>query len=331
MNRRFILVIGGAGLIGRSVVPKLAELGHYVTVYDSMQLGSYKGLENLDIAMIKGDTRDYEALSFAVKGEDQVLHLASPSSMLMYLENPVESVITTYLGFLNLVEACRRNNVKNLVFASTSAVYEGCPTPWREDMLVNPPDLKSLTKFHNRQIAELYGKHCGLTSVCLRPMSVYGVGEWTKGGYANVISLFVWAMLNGKRPIVWNDGKQSRDFTYVDDVADLMVKALDWNYEVQREGEMEIFNVGTGIATSFNEVISIINEQLKTNYQPIYVSVPVSPYSQTVLGDMTKVQQILNWKHKVSVKEGIAKVIEDTRQLPKSFNQYQEYALKKAG
>jgi len=126
-------------------------------------------------------------------------------------------------------------------------------------------------------------------------------------------------MLNGVTPLVWGDGTQKRDFIYVTDCADLMIEAMKWNINKQKQGTMEIFNVGTGIGTSFNEVIAIINQQLSTNYTPRYVSVPVKIYSLSILADMTKVQNVLGWKPKVTVEQGIKKIIENTRKLPPRF------------
>jgi nucleoside-diphosphate-sugar epimerase len=327
---RKILVTGGAGFIGRRIVPKLVALGHSVSVYDSMQLSSVKEFESVDdrIEIIRGDMRDYEKLSSAVAGNDQVLHLAAPSSMLMYLEKPIEATIVTYHGFLNLIEALRRHDINKFVFASTSAVYEGCPLPWHENLEAFPPDLKALSKLQNEQIAKQYGERYGITSVALRPLSVYGTGEYTKKGYANVTSLFIWAMLNGQRPIVWGDGAQTRDFIHVEDTSDLLIKILDWNYNAQKNGKMEIFNVGTGIETSFNEVISIINELLETNYNPIYVPIPIKIYSLRILGDMNKVHRVLRWHHKISIREGLKLGVERARRLSaESFSTYQKYAL----
>jgi len=322
-----ILVTGGAGFIGRSIVPKLVKEGLDVTVYDSMVLGNDKGLEGATLIR-GGDVRNYYLMKQVIEEvePEQVLHLAAPSSMLIYLENPLESTIVTYEGFLNLMELCRKYDVENMVFASTSAVYEGLPTPWSEEMICKPPDLKSLSKLQNEEVARLYAERYGITSVALRPLSVYGVGEHTKGGYANVISLFVWAMLNGKNPYVWGDGTQKRDFIYVEDCATLIYEIMKFNFpclgkykNVQKRGTMEIFNVGTGVETGFNEVVELINIQLSTNYQPIYVDVPIGVYSLDICADMNKVERVIGWLPSITVEEGIAKIIVNTRKLPPRF------------
>lgn len=325
-----ILVTGGAGLIGRRVVAELCRLGHKVSIYDNLQRGSIEEFKPIEDKMdiYTGDIRDYEKLSYAVSKCDQVLHLAAPSSMIMYLETPIESTMITYQGFLNLIEAMRQHNVNKLVFASTSAVYEGIPVPWREDMVVSPPDLKSLSKLQNEEMARLYAKKYGITSVAVRPLSVYGTGEYTKEGYANITSLFVWAMSNGKRPILWGDGTQTRDFIHVDDATKLFVRMIDWNNAIQEDGSFEVFNMGTGIETSFNEVVAVINELLDTSYEPIYTPVPIDVYSKRILGDMEKVYKVLGWHHKISIREGIQMTIDEaSSSMSKHLMKHQEYGL----
>ena len=325
-----VLITGGAGLIGRRIVVELCRLGYDVSIYDNLQMGSideFKPIKDkLDI--YNGDIRNYKKLSSAVSRCDQVLHLAAPSSMIMYLETPIESTLVTYQGFLNLIEAMRRHNVNKLVFASTSAVYEGLPVPWREDMVVFPPDLKALSKLQNEEVAHLYANRYGITSVAVRPLSVYGTGEYTKKGYANIISLFVWAILNGNRPIIWGDGTQTRDFIHVDDAAKLFVRIIEWNKFNQEEGGFEVFNLGTGIETSFNEIVMIINELLGTEYEPIYTPVPIDVYSKRILADMEKVRKILGWCHSISVRKGIQMTIDEaSKSGNKSLSKHQEYAL----
>lgn len=188
--------------------------------------------------------------------------------------------------------------------------------------------MKALSKLHNEQIARQYAERHGIKSIALRPASVYGVGEYTKKGYANVISLFVWAMLNGERPIVWGNGSQERDFIYVDDCAELVTAALEFNWDGQTN-DFEIFNVGTGIPTSFNDIVGIINRKLGTNLDPIYVKVPIPVYAASVLTDATKAKRLLHWEPNVTVEEGVGKVIENARRELRNtaLSKAQKYAL----
>jgi nucleoside-diphosphate-sugar epimerase len=221
----------------------------------------------------------------------------------MYKEDPIDSTIDTIQIFLTLMEAMKKYNVKKIVHASTSAVYEGNALPYRETLPIRPPELKSLSKQMNEEIGNIYASSYGITSIALRPMSVYGDDESIKGGYANVISLFVWAMVGGRIPIVWGDGNQTRDFIHTDDAAEVFCLALEKDIPTQP------LNVGTGIETSFNQVIENINSLRKTQIKPEYVPVPINIYARRLLSDNSSVKNVLGFEPKISVREGIQRVI----------------------
>jgi UDP-glucose 4-epimerase len=310
-----VLVSGGGGFIGRRLVRVLLLGGHQVRVLDNFKLGgksylrdittSLDAATNMDI--VEADIRNYSKVEKALRDIDLVYHLAAPSSFLMYEQAPLDSSIITIQGFLNILEGMRINGVRKIIYISTSAVYEGNTLPYREDMNVFPPDLKAITRKFNEEVAKQYSQRYGLQVVIMRPFSVYGYGEETKEGYANITSLFIWAMLNGNRPVVWGDGKQTRDFIFVDDVIDALLLAQNKNFSC------EIFNVGTGIETSFNEIIQIINAQLRTNLQPIYVPIQIDIYAHRLLADVTRQKTILESEPKITIEEGIAKTIESAR------------------
>ncbi len=146
-----------------------------------------------------------------------MVHLAAGASFLMYEEAPLQQTSGTIDGFHTLLEALRVNDVETLVYASTSAVYEGNDLPYNEGMALSPPDLKAFAKKVNEEMAALYARRYPLRPVRLRPFSVYGEDEMSKGKYANVVSLFTWAVCGGRRPLVWGDGTQTRDFIHVSD------------------------------------------------------------------------------------------------------------------
>ena len=205
-----VLVTGGGGLIGRSVVRALLAREHQVTVLDDFRLSRKEEvLPDPALRYVEGDVQDRSLVERLVREQDGVIHLASPSSFLMYEEGPLDATLVTVAGFLNILEAMRKYGVSNLVYASTSAVYEGNPVPYVESMPINPPDLKALSKKWNEEAAAQYSERWGIRALGLRPFSVYGQGEHNKKGYANVISLFAWAVLNDEPPIVWGDGSQT--------------------------------------------------------------------------------------------------------------------------
>lgn len=310
-----ILVSGGAGFIGRGLVKKLILEGHSVRILDNFSLGAKNYILDMigKVEVIEADIRNYRLVKKALKNVDLVYHLAAPSSFLMYEQNPLGCSIITIQGFLNILEGMRTMKVKKIIYASTSAVYEGNPLPYKEDMNLCPPDLKALSKKFNEEIAKEYSQRYGLETIGLRPFSVYGYGEETKGGYANIISLFIWTMLKGNRPVVWGDGNQTRDFIFVEDVVDAFMLAKD------RSFGYEIFNIGTGKETTFNTVIQIINWYLGKELKPLYIPIPINIYAERLLSDTARQEKILGFKPKVSVETGIAKTLERANKTIKQY------------
>ena len=244
--------------------------------------------------------KNQETVLKAVQDKDVVVHLAAGSSFLMYEKRPTYETVNVIHSFLNILEAVRKYGVGRLVYASTSAVYEGNDPPYHEDMALRPPDHKALAKKVAEEMADLYGRRYGIKTIGVRPFSVYGVGEADKKGFANVISLFSWAMLSGNRPVVWGDGNQTRDFIYVDDVAEMFHECAVGNINVP------VVNAGTGVETSFNQVITILNQFLCTDLAPVYVPVAVDIYAKRLLAD-TSVQERHGFKAETDVQHGIQK------------------------
>ncbi|MFI1258693.1 NAD-dependent epimerase/dehydratase family protein [Streptomyces netropsis] len=312
MTFKNVLVTGGAGFIGRNMIRGMLGDGYRITSLDNFKIGGWEHIPDdirNHVEWIQGDTRNLDLLMQLMKGKDSVIHLAAPSSFLMYEEDPVGGASVTTHGFVNLLEAMRRRDVGKLVYASTSAVYEGNPVPYVEGMEINPPDLKALSKKWNEEVAAQYSERYGITAIGMRPFSVYGHDEFSKGGYANVISLFVWAVLNDVTPVVWGDGRQTRDFIYVEDAGRAFRTALEKDLPTQE------FNVGTGIETSFNEVLSLIAEELGKEVEPKFADVPIAIYAQRLLADITRAVDVLGFRHEIDVREGIRRVIKATRSV----------------
>jgi len=305
-----VLVTGGAGFIGRNMIRGMLGDGYHITSLDNFKIGGWEHIPDDirdHVEWVQGDTRNIDLLMQIVKGKDSVIHLAAPSSFLMYEEDPVGGASVTTHGFINLLEAMRRQGLGKLVYASTSAVYEGNPVPYVEGMELSPPDLKALSKKWNEEVARQYSERYGITAIGMRPFSVYGHDEFSKGGYANVISLFVWAVLNDVIPVVWGDGRQTRDFIYVEDAGRAFQAALERDLATQE------FNVGTGVETSFNEVLSLIGEELGKEIEPRFVDVPITIYAQRLLADVSRAVEVLGFQHEVDVREGIRRVIKAAR------------------
>ncbi len=311
MSAKHVLVTGGAGFIGRNMIRKMVQDGYEITSLDNYKIGGKEFLPDdvrHSVNWVEGDSRDYRLLSDLVRGKDGVIHLAAPSSFLMYEEDPIDGAHVTTHGFLNVLEALRRNDVEKLVYASTSAVYEGNPVPYFEDMELNPPDLKALSKKWNEEAARQYSERYGIKAIGLRPFSVYGHDEFSKGGYANVISLFAWAVLNGVRPILWGDGSQTRDFIYVEDAGRAFQLALEKDLATQE------FNVGTGIETTFAEALALVGAEAGVELDPEFVPVPIKIYAERLLADTTRAREVLGLEPEITVAEGVRRVVEAGRE-----------------
>lgn len=308
-----IFLTGGAGFIGRCLVRMLADKGYKVTALDNYRFSNQHQLfEHKNVEWVQGDTRNWELVSSLVKGKDAVIHLAAPSSFLMHEENDLEACNFTLMGFKTVMEAIKKHGIPKIVWASTSAVYERNEVPYIESMILNPPDSKAGCKLFCEQEARRYSERYGVTCIGMRPFSVYGVGEHTKGGYANVISLFSWAMLRNERPVLWGDGSQTRDYIFVEDAARCFMLALEKDIETQE------LNVGYGVENTFNEVVEIINQETGKNLSPIYVPVPIKIYAHRLWADMARAKKVLGFEPQISLREGIKRVLDFTRQLKDS-------------
>ena len=300
-----ILVTGAAGHIGSNLARALLNKGHEIVTLDNLSEGSRKNIKDIEDKMtfVEGDMRKLEDVKRAMEGVEFIYHQGGPSSMLMYVDEPVDRTYSTVIGFLNILEAMRKLDVKRLVYASSGGVYEGNPCPHREGMPLNPPDIKALAKRFVEDMADLYATQYGFKVVGIRPFMVYGDDEKSKGNYASTISIHTWNMLNNETPVVWADGNQTRDFIHVEDVVRGYMMAMEKDYT------HEIFNLATGLETSMNQVIQYINEYLGTSFKASYVPPKLPVYSRRSLADITKAEKMLGFKAKIGVKEGIARVI----------------------
>lgn len=317
MSKGRVLVTGGAGFIGRSLVEQLANDGYLVTALDSYHFSNQSQLFNHPaVDWLEGDTRDKELVLGLVDAADHIIHLAAPSSFIMHEEDDLQACTFTLIGFKTIMEAMRRCGKRKIVWASTSAVYElwNQPprVPFHEGLSIDPPDSKAGCKSWCEQEAKRYATRFGFTSIAFRPFSVYGKGEHTKGGYANVTSLFVWAMMAGYDPIIWGDGSQTRDFIYVDDAARAFKMAMEND---TLTGHIPL-NLGFGVDHSFLDVVRMIGEELGVEPVPQFVEIPIQIYAHLLLSDNTKLERTLGFKPEIDLRSGIRRIIEATRALP---------------
>jgi UDP-glucose 4-epimerase len=205
--------------------------------------------------------------------------------------------------FVDVFEFGRKNDSK-IIYASTSSVYARCPTPHREDMISEPFDYYTEARLAMERLAHVYHELQGVSSVGMRFFSVYGPHEEKKGKYANVISQFFWAMREGKRPVIYGDGTQTRDFVHVSDVVRACLRAAELDLGC------EVVNVGTGRSASFNRVVELLNKFLGKSIRPLYLPNPIKNYVYHTLADLTKVDQLLGYKPEVSLEDGIERLVQ---------------------
>jgi len=291
------VVTGGAGFIGSHLVRYLLENGHEVIVVDNFHTGHLNNLEGLNVKIIQGNASEIKKVDSC----DGIFHLGIYSSSPMYKEN--RSLISQAINdFINLLEYAKEHKIK-MVFASTSSLYNGNPIPWREDMQIIPTDFYTEARYAMERLAQVYHNLYDVKVIALRLFSVYGEKEEYKGKYANLISQFIWSALKNESPVIYGDGTQTRDFIYVGDVVEAFVKAMQANID------FDVFNVGFGKNYSLNEVLEILSNVLNKEIKAKYVENPIKNYVQHTLADTTKAKHKLNFKAKVSLEEGIKKIV----------------------
>jgi len=291
-----VLVTGGAGFIGSSIAKRLLQEKAEVVVLDNFSEGR-RGKIPKGCTVVEADVRDKGAFE-KVGPVDYVFTLAAPSSIVLFNKQPIDCFEITVSGLLNVLEWAAATEVKKVVYPTSGSVYGTAPVPQSEDDVVHPMNLYGVAKLACEHIARIYsGK---IKVVGLRIFAGYGPGEEHKGEFASPVTLFLNSIIKDERPVVYGDGTQSRDFVYIDDVVDAILK-------VAKTDATGVLNVGSGKAHSFNEVIKCINKSLKKNIKPLYVNKPTS-YLERTLANTKKATDVLNL-HPLDLRQGLAKYL----------------------
>ena len=304
MSKR-VLVTGVAGFIGSNLAKYLIDSGHSVVGIDNLSAGT---LENVDprVEFHKRDIRDPEIAPLFEK-LDAVFHLAAKSSLTDCLAKPLDAASVNVLGTLNILEATRTANVRKLVYADTSAEYEGIqkfPTP--EDQ-VRPIGVYAASKHGGAAFCESYRELYGMGITIVRYFNVYGPAQDWRRVVPPVMSAFIIRMLSGEPPVIYGSGEKRRDFIYVDDVNELHRLILE---DPRSDGK--VLNVGAGTNFSVNEIYSLVEGQLRSGIQPQYK--PDLPgEAQVTLGDITSARE-LGWEPRVDIHEGLRRTIQYIRE-----------------
>lgn len=299
------LVTGGAGFIGSNIVHELVERDIDVVVLDDLYLGSENNLEDVrdEINFVKGSVKERKKVENAVEGCDTVFHQAARSSSPMHKKEPVEGAEVNIGGFINTIEASKEAEVEKIVYASTSSMYGSIEPPHKEGREKYPPNLYTASKMARELYADVYSRKTDIHFTGLRYFSVYGPREKAKGDFANVVTQFMWKMMKGEKPVIWGDGKQSRDFTYVKDVARANIKAA----EKRDETNGEYYNVGTGRDVDFNRLVEMLNQVIGKNIEPEHIEHPRDNPVMKTQADLEKTREELEWTPEVQLGQGLEK------------------------
>jgi len=299
------LVTGGGGFIGHHLVRRLLADGHDVCVLDNFSTGRRERLEGLDVGLVEGDLRSYERAHAAVRGTDVVFHLGALPSVPRSVQDPLTTSAVNVEGTLNVLLAARDEDVRRVVFASSSSVYGANPvlpkTEADQPLPISPYGVSKVSAEHYcRTFTIVYG----LETVSLRLFNVFGPGQDPLSQYAAVVPRFIAALGSGNRPIVYGDGKQTRDFTYVDDVVEAFALAA-----AAPAAAGEVMNVCAGKETSLLALLEILSDLLGTAARPLFEPARAGEV-QASHGDHTKARALLDWEPRWSIRDALDASIE---------------------
>lgn len=296
------LVTGGAGFIGSNLVDELVRRGHSVVVLDDLSTGKECNLDSVrdKIEFRVGTIVDLATVQSACKGADYVVHLAARVSVPRSVEDPIDTNKININGTLNVLVAARDAKVRRVVYAASSAAYGESPIlPKTEDMPAEPISPYGVSKYVGELYAQVFGHVYGLENASVRYFNVFGPRQDPSSPYSGVLSRFMYAVIHDQQPVVFGDGEQSRDFTYVANVVDETLRACE---ALGASGQ--VFNGGTGVRVTLNQVLKLLQEisgkRICAQYQP--------PRTGDILhsqADISLALQVLGYQPSVLFEEGL--------------------------
>jgi nucleoside-diphosphate-sugar epimerase len=297
------LVTGGAGFIGSHLVEELRRRGESVRVADDFATGVRANVP-ADVELIEGDLADPSVADRAVAGMDYVLHQAAIPSVAKSVADPARSHRANVDASLNVLLAAREHKIKRLVYAGSSSAYGDTPTlPKREDMPAAPKSPYALQKYMAEEYCRLWTSLYGVETVTIRYFNVFGPRQQANSPYSGVISLYIKALTTGQRPLVLGDGQQTRDFTYVANVVDGVLKAC-----TAPHASGEVINVATGGRISLLDLIATLNGILGTRIEPEFGPARTGDVRDSQ-ADISKAQRLLGFTPLVGLEEGLRRTI----------------------
>ena len=307
------LITGGAGFIGSHLARALLERGRRVRILDDLSTGQRENIAEIepDLELVIGDIRDAEVVKRCMAGTEAVFHLAARASVPRSVEYPEQSNDVNINGTLNLLIAARDAGTRRFIYSASSSAYGDTPTlPKRVEMTPQPLSPYAVSKLAAEHYCSCFAHCYDLETVSLRYFNVFGPRQNPNSQYAAVIPAFVSYMLRGARPVVFGDGKQSRDFCYIENVADANLLSLE-----AEKLHGEVVNIACGECITLNEIIELINQALETNLEADYQAPRVGDVLHS-LADLSAAQRVIGYEPKIMFAEGLTRSIEWYRQNP---------------
>jgi UDP-glucose 4-epimerase len=300
------LVTGGAGFIGSHIAEALVRRSQRVRVLDNFVTGRRENLASFAdrIEVIEGDVGDHALVSRAVAGCEVVFHQAALASVPRSIDDPLASHAACATGTLVVLDAARQAGVKRVVYAASSSAYGNQPQPRKSEAdLPAPLSPYAAAKLAAEHYCAAFWHSYRFPTVALRYFNVFGPRQDPSGPYAAVIPLFIQAMLAGSQPVIYGDGRQTRDFAYVENVVQANLVAAE-----ARGAEGQVFNVGSGEAISLLDLLRELNRILETKVEPIFKPERAGDVRDS-LADISRGRAILGYEPKVQLAEGLAKTV----------------------
>jgi nucleoside-diphosphate-sugar epimerase len=295
------LVTGGAGFIGSHLCEELTRRGHLVRVADSLVTGKRRNLAHLpNVEFLEGDLADVAFATKAVRGMDFVLHQAAIPSVPRSVADPITSNRANVDASLNVLVAARDAGVRRVVYAGSSSAYGNSATlPKEESMPGRPLSPYALQKLVAEQYCQMFTQLYGLETVAIRYFNVFGPRQDPGSPYSGVISLFAAALLEGRPPTIYGDGEQTRDFTYIANVVDGVLRACE-----AKDVSGEVINVATGERVSLNALLGIMSAIVGTTVRPVFKQTRAGDVAHS-LADISKARRLLGYAPIVTLQEGL--------------------------